>query len=136
MKKFFVVLLIVTFVGLLIALFQPTAAQEIKKGDKATVPAWEWVEVRNLEPVKGGNHDFGFGDSCGIEEGGTVTVVGIEGGRLLVHYSISGTKFGTPCPNGVLFFTTKERFSRMTAEYNRMRAAKQGEKDTVRRLLK
>jgi len=111
-------------------------AQEAKKGDTATVPGWAWVEAKNPDPVKSGNNDFSYGESCGIHRGGTVTVVGIEESRLLVRYSISGIQYGTPCPTGVLFFTTKETFSKMRAEYGLARRSEQTEKDLVRRLLK
>jgi hypothetical protein len=119
------------------ALMTPSlaSAQEIKKGDKATVPDWTWVDVKNPESVESGNTSFGYGEHCGIQRGGTVTVVGIEGNRLLVRYSISGTQFGTPCPSGILFFTTKETFSKVTAEYRRVRAAEQSERNLVKRLL-
>lgn len=122
-----------------VALLIPSlaSAQEIKKGDTATVPGWAWVDVKNRDPVKSGNgSSFGYGESCGIQHGGTVTVVGIEGNRLLVRYSIGGTQFGTPCPTGVLFFTTKETFLKMTAEYRRVRQSEQAEKDLVERLVK
>ncbi|MDP3710366.1 MAG: hypothetical protein Q8R29_01435 [bacterium] len=121
-----------------VALLIPSLAwaQEVKKGDTATVPGWTWVDVKNPEPVKSGNNDFGYGESCGIQHGGTITVVGIEENRLLVRYSIGGTQYGTSCPSGIIFFTTKETFSKMSAEYNRIRVAKQNEKDIVKRLLK
>jgi len=112
------------------------SAQEVKEGDTATVPGWAWVDVKNPEPIKSGNTSFGYNESCGIQHGGTVTVVGIEGNRLLVRYSIGGTQFGTPCPTGVLFFTTKETFSKMTAEYRRVRQSEQNEKDFVKQLIK
>ena len=110
-------------------------AQDIKKGDEAKVPIWEWVNVKNPNPVKSGNSTFSYDDFCGIQYGGTVTMVGIEGDNLLVRYSIDGTQYGTPCPDGALFFITKERFSKMTDEYNRIFSAKKAEKNLVQKLL-
>ena len=96
-------------------------AQNIKKGDTAIVPGWEWVDVVNSERQ---------GETCGIKIGGTVMVVGIDGSRLLVHYVALDHLVSAPsCPSGVFFFTTKENFSKMTAEYNRIRAAQQSEQD-------
>ena len=111
-------------------------AQNIKKGDTAIVPDWEWVDVKNARPVSSGNNEFGYGRSCGVKRGGIVTVVGIDGDRLLVRYQIAGTPFGTPCPSGVLFFIKKETFSKMTAEYHRVLKAEQDEKNLIERLLK
>ena len=121
-----------------VALLIPSlaSAQEIKKGDTATVPGWVWVDVKNLKPVESGNISFDFGESCGIQYGGTVTVVGIERNRLLVRYSIDSNQYGTRCPSGVLFFTTKGRFSKMTEEYRRVWDAEQNERRLVRKLLK
>jgi hypothetical protein len=134
MKKFFAVSLSLT-----VALLVPSLilAQDIKKGDKTVVPSWELVEVKNLEPIKSsGNRDFSYGDSCDIQKGGTVTVVGIDGERLLVCYSISGgPQHGISCPSGVVFFIKKEHFTRMITEHNRVRAAEQAEKDLIKRLL-
>lgn len=122
----------------MVALLIPSlaSAQEVKKDDKAIVSSWAWVDVKNPDPVESGNSSFGYGQSCGVQYGGTMKVVGIEGNRLLVRYSIDGTQFGSPCPTGVLFFITKESFSKMTAEYHRVRAAEQSEKDLVKRLSK
>ena len=121
-----------------VALLVPSlaSAQEIKKGDTATVPGWAWVDVKNLKTVESGNVSFDFGESCGIQYGGTVMVVGIERNRLLVRYSIDSNQYGTRCPSGVLFFTTKEKFSKMTTEYRRVWDAEQKERKLVKRLLK
>ena len=114
-----------------------SSAQQVKKGDRATVPGWTRVEVKNPEPVKSVISSVGYGEFCGIQQGSTVTVVGIEGDRLLVRYSIGGGgPRGTPCLSGVVFFTTKEAFSKMTAEYHRVQKAEQDELELVRRLLR
>lgn len=74
------VILLFAVVSLLVPLL--AFAQEFKKGDQATVPDWTWVEVKNLDPgvVWNGNSSFGYGDPCGIQRGGIVTVVGIGWG--------------------------------------------------------
>lgn len=128
----------VTMISLLAALLAPSvaSAQEVKKDDVALIPGWAWVTVKNLEPIKNGNVTFGYDDSCGIQEGGTVTVIGVVEDRLLVRYSTSGVKYGTPCPSGIHFFTTKESFSSLSTRYERARQAKQAERDLVERLIK
>lgn len=116
------------------------SAQRAEKGDVARIPKWTWIDVKNPEPIKSGNVLFGYGGSCGISAGGTLMVVGIEGtgysDRLLVRYSSGDTHYGTHCPNGVIFFVTKRAFSKMTAEYRRIRATERAEKDLVKRLIK
>lgn len=129
MKKFFSTLAVA-----LLVLPMAAFGVDIKKGDTAKVGGWEWVDVKNLQTVPSGNTSFSYGDSCGIQQGGVV-VVGIEGNRVLVRYSINGTMCGTPCPNGVVFFLTKERFSRMTAEYHSAVAAEDADKNLVKKLL-
>jgi hypothetical protein len=106
----------------------------IKKGATATVPGWKWVDVKNSAPLKIGKSSFGYGETCGIQRGGVVTVVGIEGDRILVRYSMPGLPSGTACPSGVLFFTDKRTFSGMTAEHRRIDETERAEKSLVERL--
>lgn len=86
-------------------------------GDTAKVSSHEWVVVKNLETISSGNNSFRYGDFCSIQRGGTVTVVGIAGNRVLVRYFIDRTVHGALAPSGVVFFITKERFSEMRKEY-------------------
>lgn len=112
------------------------SANDIKKGDVAKVPSWTWVDVKNVQPVKSGNTSFSYGEHCGVQHGGTVTVLGVVGDRVLVRYSIADVQYGTPCPSGIVFFTTKGTFSAMTAEYHRINAANEREKNLVAKLSK
>lgn len=75
------------------------------------------MDIKNLDVVKIGNNEFTYGDTCIIERGRIVTVVGIAGNRVLVRYFIDRTVYGTSCPNGAVFFLTKERFYEMRREY-------------------
>ena len=103
------------------------AQQEIRNGSEVTVLNWKWVEVKNTQPIKNGNNTFIPGAQCGVEVGGVVTVVKIDGNDLVVRYSIGGprqnTTYGTLCPTGVFFSTTRESFSRMLTEYGLARRA-------------
>ena len=130
MRQFFVVLVVA-----MLALSTAALGADPKKGDTAKVGGWEWVDVKNTEVVRSGNNEFSYNRSCGIQQGGTVTVVGIDGDRLLVRYSINGTMYGTPCPSGIVFFITKERFSKMTAEFNSAVTAENAEKSIIKKLL-
>ncbi|MDP1689629.1 MAG: hypothetical protein Q8L52_00245 [bacterium] len=112
------------------------SAQDVKKGEKQIVPAWTWVEVRNLEPIESGNTGFAFGESCGIQGGGSVSAVGMDGNRILVRYSITGVQYGSACPAGVLFFMAKDSFAKMTVEYRQVQVLVQSERDLVAKLMK
>jgi hypothetical protein len=83
-----------------------------------------------------GSSPLGYGGTCGIEMGGTVTVVGIDMNRgVLVRYTAPGNPMGTPCPSGILFFTRQEKFSKMTGEYNRRLSTIEEQKKSVKKLL-
>ncbi|MFZ2193646.1 MAG: hypothetical protein WAV31_05370 [Candidatus Moraniibacteriota bacterium] len=128
------------FFALVLVIFCSTlsiAQTTIKKGDEARVPSWEWVDVMNQEAVaRNGSSPLGYGETCGIEMGGTVTVVGIDTDRgVLVRYTAPGNPIGTPCPSGTLFFITQEVFSEMTGEYNRQLSDIEEQKESVKKLL-
>ena len=115
-------------------------AQNVKKGDTAVVPDWEWVDVMNPDPIiqnfSNRTHRLKYGETCGIEIGGTVTVVGISNdSKVLVRYTAPDDPTGTPCPTGVLFFTTEKKFSKMTSEHNQICISEQRERDLVKKLL-
>src|SRR3989344_2108276 len=91
MRKIFFTVLAVLLLSPLVAF-----GADIKKGDTARVPGWERVDVKNLDSVRSGNSRwFSYGDTCGIQRGGIATVVGIDGNRVFVRYSIGGTMHGT-----------------------------------------
>jgi hypothetical protein len=120
--------------------FSSIFAGEIMKGDTAKIPGWEWVNVMNPDPVRqnfsGSAKYLGYGETCGIEMGGTVKVVGIDGDRVLLVYAAPGNPIGTPCPSGVMFFMSKENFSKMTAQYKMVCQSRDAKKDLVKKLLK
>ena len=114
-------------------------AEEIKKGDTQTVPDREWVDVVNPKPVeqkyRGSTKDLKRGDTCSIQKGGKVTVIGIDGDRVLVRYTSPAPSIGTPCPSGVLFFVSKDKFQDMTPRYSEITAQEKREINTVKELL-
>jgi len=89
---------------------------KVKAGDVRKVSKWTWVDVVNLEPVvqryRNAKVELTFGETCGVEEGGTMTAVGFDEKqkRVLVRYKAPGEALGTPCPSGVLFFVPLEVF--------------------------
>jgi|GEM_PF-6901192 len=103
--------------------------------DTAVVPVFEWVKVQNPQPIANGNGEFKFGDTCSVQVGHVVKVRAVDGMDVLVEYQVPGIGFGAPCPNGVLFFTNKEAFLRMTDQYVITRIAKKRELTRVERLL-
>lgn len=140
MKQFFIILAII---------FMPMAAfgAGIKKGDVAFAPNLGWVDVKNLDTVRGGNSEFIYGDVCGIFDGGTIAVIGIDSERVLARYSIEGAQFGGACPSGIIFFIPKDRFPRMTEKDRaaaiaaKIKAAAEkakatAEKNLIKRLLR
>lgn len=97
-------------------------------GDKATVPAWEWVDVKNEDR---------YGDHCGIDRGGKVEVLGqFDGQRLLVRYTNAGIgNRGTECRDGTIFLLDVERFAAMTERYKAIERAEKDERAKIRGLL-
>lgn len=131
MKKFFLML----FVAVLVVPFIVSAG-DIKKGDRATVPEEKWVKVKNLSPVFRGKDFLVYGGSCYIQRGGVVEAIGADKDLVLVNYStVSEVTWSHNCPTGTLLFVTKQEFSSMTAEYKRIQAAEQAEKELIRRLI-
>ena len=94
--------------------------------------------MKNPEPVESGNNSFSYNESCGIQRGGILTVVGVQDNRVLVRYTVDGEQYGTPCPSGVVFFTTKEKFSFMKDDadaFKCVKAKEESEKNLVKKLL-
>lgn len=134
MKSLVVSLFVVWF---LLGLPLLASAQEVKQGDQATVPNEEVVDVKNPSEIG----SLSYGDSCIIKRGGRLTVVGmavdINGPRLLVRYMLSdGKRNAAECPTGILFFISKQKFSEMSAEYQKIQEAEAREKVIVDLLLK
>ena len=108
--------------GMDLLLRKPSAQQksQVIRGDQATIAVWEVVGVQNTAPIKGGNGSFGYNDPCTVQPGAQVEAVGLDGYSILVRYSINGTQYGSSCPSGALFFTTVDKFTQMTAEYDKI----------------
>ena len=74
----------------------------------ATVPAWEWVDIKNPE--------MDPGQACGMVFGNEVELIGRAGTKVLVRYHGSPTA-GTPCDGGEIFFLSISSYRTMTARY-------------------
>lgn len=72
-------------------------------GQTIKVLSWSWqtVAVETSQSYSNRRARLAFEDVCGIEEGGTVTILGFLPGSeaALVNYSAPGDPWGTPCPN-------------------------------------
>jgi hypothetical protein len=109
---------------------------KINKGDAAEVPEWTWITIMNPDGIESGNMFFEFEESAGIETPGIVTVVGFHENLVLVKYHISGTVFGTRCPNGAIFFLEQKVFSDWrSGRADRIKAEKRTRKDLVKKIL-
>jgi len=82
-----------------------------------TVHNWEWVYCMNPEGImqhySNGNSMLSPGDSCGIEENGTIKIVAEIKNYYLVEYKSPEKQLGTPCPSGTLFLISKEKYNGM-----------------------
>ena len=103
---------------------------EIKKGDVATISNMEYVGVKNLEQL--GN--YFYGSTCNTDPGDTLTVIGIDGDKLLVRYNKNGNS-AYSCPSGIIFFITKDEFLKMKHTEEKAEQKERAEKGLIRRLL-
>lgn len=142
MRRFFVILAITILILPMTAAF----GANISKGDTANVIDRENVSVKNLGIVRNGNSGFMYGDMCRITGLGEMTVVGIDRERVLVRYSTKNVQYDSRCPSGIIFFVTKEQFSRRMEEDRAAAANKEvedaaekarvvAEKNLIKRLL-
>ena len=134
MRTFFSVVIILALTAV-----SNATGQDVKKGDKATVPSWRWVDVVNQKPViqnfSNSRRPIAYGETCGIEYGGTVVAVATHDNDVLVLYTAPGQPMGTPCPTGVAFFLPKTQFLAMTAGYDEVRKKDTERRDLVVKLL-
>lgn len=87
---------------------------EVKVGDASVlVDAWEWVVVKNPNGIKNENGFFGFGDSCGVQAGNRITILGIKDNILLVRYNNIKKEYGTPCPDNTVYMKEKSTWVSM-----------------------
>ena len=87
-------------------------------GDTVINPKWRWAIVQNPNGQKNGNGFNKFGDSAGIAENATLTVVAVDGKDVLVSYeSPEGQGFGSEAGNGTLFFIPKDVFIKLPKDF-------------------
>ncbi len=107
----------------------------VEKGDTAIMPHPKLVTLKNLEKISvvpGAPNRYG--EECVTERGGTLSVVGIDGDRLLVRYSITARNAGH-CQSGSLFFVGMQEFSEMTAKFRQLQEDEEKEKALIKRFL-
>lgn len=87
-------------------------ASSLRVGEAAKVSSWSWKTVENPAGIRNGNGYFMAGiDVCGTDPG-VIKVLGVSGNNVLVRYRTRNTKFGTPCPDGTIFFTNYQAFGK------------------------
>jgi hypothetical protein len=110
---------------------------EVKVGDQAINPEWEWVEVQNPNGRCTANGFNEFGETVGIGKGAKLTVVAIEDSRVLVSYkSPRGQGAGSEAGNGTLFFVPTSVFASMTRHYEAEEKKKAECKNNITELLR
>jgi hypothetical protein len=110
-------------------------ALPVLPGDTAIFAEAALVRVRNLEPLDAKTGYFVFNDECLALDGGQVTALARNDGRVLVRYEPPKQKFYGSCPAGTMFFIAADDFSGMTANYHRKRAELDAERELVEKLL-
>jgi hypothetical protein len=106
---------------------------KVKRGDKATVPQWQWVNIEH----HGDYRPSTFEATCGIEPGGFVTALASEDDTVLVKYypPMGRANPGTPCQGGEMFLLTHEDFTTMTERFNAKWAEAKEHEELIKRLL-
>lgn len=121
---------------------QGVASVRIYKGQTATVPAWQWVDIEAIRGKRPGKFDA----VCGIEPGGTVTAIGTltedhaangKRFRVLVSYDPPdpGDTGGTPCDGGEAFYLDVTDFQTMTARYEKAQKSEKLRREVTDALL-
>lgn len=102
-------------------------AGPITENQTFPVPGFAWIVLE--KPTSNGNVAFAAGDSCSIQRGGFVSIVGFsdDNKRALVRYSLPQQTFGAPCPSGAVFFLTTDALSSFPE------AAKEADKEEMDR---
>ena len=102
---------------------------------KQLVPSFQWVKIRNLEPIRNYNSAYAFGDTCSIDTPGTVELLAQDRDRVLVRYHSDRTAAGALCPDGAIFFLDAAKYAEMTKQAKQQEEAIQAERDLVANLL-
>lgn len=105
LKIIFWVIVGIVVVGVIWLVVKSNAANPVYRvNDIVVTDRWQWVGVVNLDEVLSGNNEFSFGDHCGIGGGDKLQIIGIDDGNYLLRVEKENQTYGTPCPNGILFF--------------------------------
>jgi hypothetical protein len=97
-----------------LAAFAEATLNEPAWGVRVTVARWDWVEVMNPDGIDAFGWDVEFLETCGIDVGGTVRVIG-QHPRFgtLAYYTadpgLTARGTGIPCPTGTVFVLEPDR---------------------------
>jgi hypothetical protein len=105
-----------SFVASLLAAFllisSPALAREIEKGDMVTDLGYQWVVVKNLDPIKGPHgSSYMYGEECWALDGSFATVLAVEENQVLVRYTPrKPPHVWVLCPAGTIFLFQRNNF--------------------------
>jgi hypothetical protein len=112
--------------GLLLSLTGNAHAVDLAtRCEIASVPQWQWVNPVGKKMPR---------ESCGIEFGGTITVVAADAEGVLVQYTHPGVARGTACPAGVEFLLSHEQFRAMAVDAVRVKDEQRHLQERLERL--
>lgn len=126
MKKIMLQIVVMVIASVTVAV-----AQDYHVNDTVTVDEWRWVDAVNPDPVRGGNIVYSFGDHCGIGGGDKLRIIAIDDGNYLLRVEKRSPSYGTPCPNGILFFMDFSTVESMNGVFEKKKAAEEKLKKKV-----
>ncbi len=84
----------------------PKEVEGLSIGQIVNIPGWQWVNVVKDIVDENDSYTLEKGESCGIQKGGQLEILGFSYGADLVLVENKTGGAGTPCPEGALFFLT------------------------------
>lgn len=134
--------LLIALVVVLIALLSLPCVSAVKVGSTVHNPEWQRITVANPGGIDNAHKvTFAFGEEVAIgksdddhdfivpifdrnssadkEATCDITVIKLDGNRVLCEYKTSEMAYGSMCPTGTIFFLTKAEFTRQLTNYER-----------------
>ena len=108
----------------------PSQVSNLSIDQKINIPEWQWVSViREVEnQYSNGNSMIEVEDTCGIQKGGQLQVLGFSPDSKLALVEYLTEALGAPCRVGAMFFITVEELTTFNGRYEEI-SQKEIEKD-------
>ncbi len=130
----------VFYAMLAFCIFCNELSAQTENGTIHKVPAWFWVDYENegiRQPWRNGITYSKIGDSCGINEGGSIEVIGqFNDEMVLCLYKTKTSGMGTSCENGTIFLMLKKELVLYNSASEAKTKAKAEKKSKIQELLK